>query len=89
LTFSTIGCFRRRACPKLNSWRPNSIGGFDKRIDRRYDNDLPLRPTNFNRGAFVQLSGTNPQALVRVGAVTEFDYLGDKVLHQVEEAEAP
>jgi hypothetical protein len=56
---------------------PQQIAEYDKRIDRRFDNYLPLQPTNFNRGAFVQLSGTNPQALVRVGLVTEFDFVSD------------
>jgi hypothetical protein len=51
---------------------PKMIAEYDKRIDRRFDNHLRLQPTNFLRGAFVQLSGTNPQALVRVGKVNEF-----------------
>ncbi|MGH6918939.1 MAG: hypothetical protein ACREJ0_14700 [Geminicoccaceae bacterium] len=58
---------------------PEVIVEYDKRIDRRFDNFLPIQPTNFMRGAFVQLSGTNPQALVRVGTVNEFDFLGDEM----------
>jgi hypothetical protein len=58
---------------------PNRVSEFDKRIDRAFDNFLPLQSTNFLRGAFVQLSGTNPQALVRIGIVNEFDFTGDEM----------
>lgn len=58
---------------------PNLVAEYDKRIDRTFSNFLPLQPTNFERGAFVKLEGTTPQALVRVGTVNEFDYLGDRL----------
>jgi hypothetical protein len=33
----------------------------------------------------VQLSGTNPQALVRIGTVNEFDFTGDEMLYEKED----
>ena len=37
---------------------------------------LPHLPTEFVRGA-TGISGTNPQAIVKVGTVNEFDWAGD------------
>jgi hypothetical protein len=51
----------------------------DKRVDRRYNDAIPMRPVMFERGAYVQLSGTNPQAIVRIGMVNEFDFGGDSM----------
>ena len=34
-------------------------------------------PIKFTKGCYVKLEGTNPQALVRLGTINEFDYVGD------------
>lgn len=48
---------------------PSRIVESDKRVDRKWDEYAPMVPTSFERGAYVLLSGTTPQALVAVGSV--------------------
>ena len=61
----------------------------DKRVDRRYNDAIPMRPVMFERGAYVQLAGTNPQAIVRIGVVNEFDFLGDDILESMGSTRPP
>jgi hypothetical protein len=53
---------------KVYDTRTPQYGEQGKRIDRKYNESLPLQPTQFSNGAYVLLSGTSPQALVKVGS---------------------